>query len=68
MTARTILFAAMAAFFADVRLGFRRITDRASATMMVVVDRWFNGLPTVSRKLLAMPSRGGSVVSELLQC
>jgi hypothetical protein len=43
----------MAAFFIDVRLGFRRINDRASATMMVVVDRWFNGLPAVSRELLA---------------
>jgi TniQ len=67
VTARTILFAAMAAFFADVRLGFRRITDRASATMMVVVDRWFDELPSVSRELLATPNRGGSVVSELLQ-
>ncbi|MEA2730507.1 MAG: hypothetical protein QOF70_4982 [Acetobacteraceae bacterium] len=53
VTDRTILFAAMAAFFIDVRLGFRRINDRASATMMVVVDRWFNGLPAVSRELLA---------------
>jgi hypothetical protein len=66
VTARTILLAAMAAFFADVRLGFS-ITDRASATMMVVVDRWFNELPSVSRQLLATPNRGGSVVSELLQ-
>jgi hypothetical protein len=40
--------------------------SRASATMMVVVDRWFNGLPSVSCKLLARPPRGGSVVSELL--
>jgi hypothetical protein len=52
---------------AFVRLGFKRITDRASATMMVVVDRWFNGLPSVSRELLARPRRGGPLVSDLLQ-
>lgn len=53
VTARTILLAAMAAFFADARCGFKRITNSASAAMMVVVDRWFNALPTVSREWLA---------------
>jgi hypothetical protein len=67
VTARTILFAAMAAFFADARLGFRRITERSSATMMVVINRWFNGLPLASRDLLARPRRVGPLVSGLLQ-
>jgi hypothetical protein len=52
VTARTILFAAMAEFFADATIGFKRVTESATATMMVVVDRWFNGLPPQSRELL----------------
>ena len=52
MTARVILFAAMAAFLDDVCLGFKCITDGATGTMMVAVNRWFNDQSPPARDLL----------------
>jgi hypothetical protein len=51
--ARTILLAAMVAFFTNVRQAFARITDTASATMTPAIDRWLYKLPTCTRELLS---------------
>lgn len=53
VTARTILLAAMAAFFANVRHSFRRVTKTASEGTLASVRRWFNALPWVSRTMLS---------------
>lgn len=50
--ARTILLAAMAAFFADVRRAFTQITDSASATMTPALNRWLYKLPPCTRELV----------------
>ena len=44
--------AAMAAFFADVRQAFARITNAASAAMGATIDRWLGRLPPCNRELL----------------
>jgi hypothetical protein len=51
--ARTILLAAMAAFFANVRQAFAPITDTASATMTPAIDRWLYKLRTCTHELLS---------------
>ena len=42
----------MAAFFADVRQTFARITNAASAAMGATIDRWLGRLPPCFRELL----------------
>jgi TniQ len=52
VTARTILFAAMATFFANARHSLRQIVSIANAAMKTVIDRWFLALPRHSRQFL----------------
>ena len=68
--ARTILLAAMAAFFDNVGRAFAQITDAARATMGPTIDRWLCGLQPYSRELLTehlWSHRASTAVSYLLQ-
>lgn len=53
VTARAILLAAMAAFIANPRRGFRRVTEIAAGATLASVGRWFNALPSGSRRMIS---------------
>ena len=53
VTARTILFAAMAKFLADPRAAYARIVRALDRRSRATVDRWFRGLPEHSARVFA---------------